>query len=282
MKSFSYPSRPSLHEGKTMQTVKVQLPVAVDGVEAAGQPAPRFWLWTSFWRANTALYNICIDENGKRMKLRGLGQIRGVGGPATGLAETAQQAWLEEQHRMGPSGRGIKREAPEDEQPPSPAGQSKTSSQSSSPPSQGKDKRKRHGQQRNVEGGGGGAPQVGDGLTVSELRAVVGRAVSESVSEVVPEDTQDAMSALVGLPDRLEMIVKEAAKGKASKAEADRQQKGRIVELEAQVRTLQEAVQAEKQKTAEERSAREKAETEAQVVAMHKNELLQVIGQGKK
>ena len=125
---------------------------------------------------------------------------------------------------------------------------------------------------------------------MSELRAVVGRAVSESVSEVVPEDTQDAMSALVGLPDRLERIVKEAAKGKASKAEADlaamRQvtahQKGRIVELEAQVRTLQEAVQAEKQKTAEERSAREKAETEAQVVARHKNESLQMIGQGKK
>ena len=127
---------------------------------------------------------------------------------------------------------------------------------------------------------------------MSELRAVVGRAVSESVSEVVPEDTQDAMSALVGLPDRLERIVsmKEAAKGKASKAEADlaamrqvtAQQKGRIVELEAQVRTLQQAAQAEKQKTAEERSAREKAETEAQVVAMHKNELLQVIGQGKK
>ena len=43
---------------------------------------------------------------------------------------------------------------------------------------------------------------------MSELRAVVGRAVSESVSEVVPEDTQDAMSALVGLPDRLERIVK--------------------------------------------------------------------------
>ena len=186
----------------------------------------------------------------------------------------------------------IKREAPEDEQPPSPAGQSKTSSQSSSPPSQGKDKRKRQGQQRNVEGGGGGggAPQVGDGLTVSELRAVVGRAVTGSVSEVVPEDTQDAMSALVGLPDRLERIVKEAAKGKASKAEGDlaamrqvtAQHKGRIVELEAQVRTLQEAVQAKKQKTAEERSAREKAETEAQVVARHKNELLQVIGQGKK
>ena len=139
-----------------MQTVKVQLPVAVDGVEAVGQPAPRFWLWTSFSRANTAHYYIYIDENGKRMKLRGLGQIRGVGGPATGLAETAQQAWLEEQHRMGPSGRGMKREAPEDEQPPSPAGQSKTSSQSSSAPSQGKDKRKRQGQQRNVEGGGGG------------------------------------------------------------------------------------------------------------------------------
>ena len=156
MKSFSYPSRPLLHEGKTMQTVKVQLPVAVDGVEAAGQPAPRFWLWTSFSRANTAHYYICIDENGKRMKLRGLGQIRGVGGPATGLAETAQQVWLEGQHRMGPSGRGIKREAPEDEQPPSPAGQSKTSSQSCSPPSQGKDKRKRQGQQRNVQGGGGG------------------------------------------------------------------------------------------------------------------------------
>ena len=87
-----------------MQTVKVQLPVGVDGVEAAGQPAPRFWLWTSFSRANTAHYYICIDENGKRMKLRGLGQIRGVGKPATGLAETARQAWLEEQHRMGPSG----------------------------------------------------------------------------------------------------------------------------------------------------------------------------------
>ena len=95
-------------------------------------------------------------------------------------------------------------------------------------------------------GGGGGASQVGDGLTVSELREVVGRAVSESVSEVVPEDTQDAMSALVGLPDRPERIVKEAAKGKASKVEADlaamrqvtAQQKGRIVELEAQVRTL--------------------------------------------
>ena len=56
---------------------------------------------------------------------------------------------------------------------------------------------------------------------MSELRAVVERAVSESVSEVVPQDTQDAMSALVGLPDRLERIVKEAAKGKASKAEAD-------------------------------------------------------------
>ena len=42
---------------------------------------------------------------------------------------------------------------------------------------------------------------------MSELRAVVERAVSESVSEVVPEDTQDAMSALVGLPDRLERIV---------------------------------------------------------------------------
>ena len=139
-----------------MQTVKVQLPVGVDGVEAADQPAPRFWLWTSFSRTNTAHYYICIDENGKQMKLRGLGQIRGVGGPATGLAETAQQAWLEEQHRMGPSGRGIKREAPEDEPPPSPAGQSKTSSPSSSPPSQGKDKRKRQGQQRNVEGGGGG------------------------------------------------------------------------------------------------------------------------------
>ena len=128
---------------------------------------------------------------------------------------------------------------------------------------------------------------------MSELRAVVGRAVSESVSEVGSEDTQDAMSALVGLPERLERIVKESAKGKASKAEADlaamrqvtAQHKGianRIVELEAQVRTLQEAVQAEKQKTAEERSAREKAETEAQVVARHKNELLQVIGQGKK
>ena len=93
----------------------------------------------------------------------------------------------------------------------------------------------------------------------------------------------------MGLPDRLERIVKEAAKGKASKAEADlaamrqvtAQQKGRIVELEAQVRTLQEAVQAEKQKTAEERSAREKAETEAQVVAMHKNELLQVTHKGR-
>ena len=125
---------------------------------------------------------------------------------------------------------------------------------------------------------------------MSELRAVVERAVSESVSEVVLEDTQDAMSALVGLPHRLERIVKEAAKGKASKAEADlaamrqvtAQQKGRIVELEAPVRTLQEAVQAEKQKTAEKPSAREKAETEAQVVARHKNELLQVIGQGKK
>ena len=148
-----------------MQTVKVQLPVAVDGVEAAGQPAPRFWLWTSFSRANTAHYYICMDENGKRIKLRGLGQIRGVGGPATGLAKTAQQAWPEEQHRMGPSGRGIKGEAPEDEQPPSPAGQSKTSSQSSSPPSQGKDKRKRQGQQRNVEGGvrggGGGSSSWG-------------------------------------------------------------------------------------------------------------------------
>ena len=89
-----------------MQTVKVQLPVGVDGVEAAGQPAPRFWLWTSFSRANTAHYYICIDENGKRMKLRGLGQIRGVGRPATGLAETAQQAWLEEQHRRGTSRAG--------------------------------------------------------------------------------------------------------------------------------------------------------------------------------
>ena len=164
-----------------MQTVKVQLPVGVDGVEAVGQPAPRFWLWTSFSRANNAHYYICINENGKRMKLRGLGQIRGVGGPATGLAETAQQAWLQEQHRMGPSGRGIKREAPEDEQPPSPAGQSKTSSQSSSPvPREGQEEEAGAAEERRGRGGGG-APQVGDGLTVSELRAVVGRAVSESV-----------------------------------------------------------------------------------------------------
>ena len=135
-----------------------------------------------------------------------------------------------------------------------------------SPPSsrpKGRTKGRGRGSRGTSRAGGGGAPQVGDGLTVSELRAVVERVVSESVSELVPEDTPDAMSALVGLPDGLERIVKEAAKGKASKAEADlaamlqvtAQQKGRIVVLEAQVRTLQEAVQAEKQKTAEEHSA---------------------------
>ena len=79
------------------------------------------------------------------MKLRGLGQIRGatrVGGPATGLQRLRSKRGLRSSTAWGPP-RGIKREAPEDEQPPSPAGQSKTSSQSSSPPSQGKDERKR-------------------------------------------------------------------------------------------------------------------------------------------
>ena len=141
-----------------------------------------------------------LTDTGERVQEKDLKHVHSNGGVLSDTAVAQQEPLLGAQKVAGPTGRGIKREVlvPESLTLLGPI-------VIASPPKQATKQASKQGKQNKAEGSacGGLGLQIGDEVSVSEIREVVRATVVEAVSTVLPDETVASLGKILGAVEKV-------------------------------------------------------------------------------